>query len=531
MSSYDPAGRPSESAIDDAEGVATMATTPGDPTDRATYTRAIGIEHDPLDGPRRFQDEQGREVAPDLIALMGETPLVRLDRLSRDVPPTILAKLEMLNPGGSVKDRIGIAMVEAAEAAGDLKPGGTIVEPTSGNTGVGLAIVAARKGYRCIFVVPDKVSQDKVQLMRAYGAEVVVCPTAVEPEDPRSYYSVSDQLASQPNHFKPNQYFNQANPFTHELSTGPELWRQTGGKIDAFVCGVGTGGTATGIGRYLKARNPDVQIIGADPEGSLYSGDTVRPYLTEGIGEDFWPETFDPKVVDRWERVGDAEAFAMARRCSREEGILVGGSCGTALVAAMRYAKDQPEDATIVVLLPDSGRGYLSKLYDDAWMTEHGFLTRTGSSTKVGEAMQSKGRGDTPAMPGIVHCHADESVATAIDLLREYGVSQMPVLSTSSKARSDGTHPQPEVGDILGSIREIHLLDEALREPDTMRKPVGEVMQPPLPMASVDESLDHVFNALATGSEAVVVVEAGRPVGVLTRADLLAHLAERAARA
>lgn len=497
-----------------------------DPADRSIYTRTLGIEHDPLEGPRRDVDERGREVAPDLLALMGDTPLVRLDRLSADVPPTLLAKLEMLNPGGSVKDRIGISMVEAAEAAGVLKPGGTIVEPTSGNTGVGLAIVAARKGYRCIFVVPDKVSTDKIQLMRAYGAEVVVCPTAVEPADPRSYYSVSDQLASQPGHFKPNQYFNQANPITHELSTGPELWRQTNGLIDAFVCGVGTGGTATGIGRYLKARKPDVTIVGADPEGSLYSGDTIRPYLTEGIGEDFWPETFDASLVDRWERVSDAESFAMARRCSREEGILVGGSCGTALVAALRHAAEQPEDATIVVLLPDSGRGYLSKLYDDNWMTEHGFLTRTGGSTLVGDALGAKGG----PLPGIVHCHADESVSTAIELLREFGVSQMPVLSSGSKAGADGAHPEVRVGDIIGSIRELHLLDEALKDPETMRKPVGEVMQPPLPLADTSGDLDQVFTALASGSEAVVVAEAGHAVGVLTRSDLLAHLADRAAR-
>lgn len=498
-----------------------------DPTDRATYTRAIGIEHDPLAGPRRFEDELGRDVAPDLVALMGDTPLVRLDRLSADVPPTIIAKLEMLNPGGSVKDRIGITMIEAAEKSGDLKPGGTIVEPTSGNTGVGLAIVAARKGYKCIFVVPDKVSSDKIQLMRAYGAEVVVCPTSVEPDDPRSYYSVSNRLAEQPNHFKPNQYENQANPFTHVLSTGPEIWRQTNGKIDAFVCGVGTGGTATGIGRYLKDKNPDIQVIGADPEGSLYSGDTVRPYLTEGIGEDFWPSTFDPTVVDRWERVSDAEAFEVARRCSREEGILVGGSCGSALVAALRYAKDQPPDATIVVLLPDSGRGYLSKLYDDNWMTEHGFLTRTGGKTRVREALTGKGADKTSGeLPGIVHCHADESVATAIDLLREFGVSQMPVLSVQSKANANGDHPEVGVGDILGSIREIHLLDEALKDPETMRKPVGDVMQPPLPMVDTDGELDQVFSALSSGSEAVVVAEGGRPVGVLTRADLLAHLAE-----
>jgi cystathionine beta-synthase len=259
-------------------------SAPLDVTDRALYQRTIGIEHDPLAAPRRHLDDRGREVAPDLLALMGDTPLVALDRLSRDVPPTLIAKLEMLNPGGSVKDRIGISMIEAAEAAGVLRPGGTIVEPTSGNTGVGLAIAAARKGYRCVFVVPDKVSGDKIALMRAYGAEVVVCPTAVEPADPRSYYSVSDRLAAQPNAFKPNQYFNQANPQTHVFSTGPELWRQTDGQLDAFVCGVGTGGTATGVGRYLKERNPSIQVVGADPEGSLYSGDEIHPYLVEGIG-------------------------------------------------------------------------------------------------------------------------------------------------------------------------------------------------------------------------------------------------------
>jgi cystathionine beta-synthase len=350
----------------------------------------------------------------------------------------------MLNPGGSVKDRIGIAMIEAAEAAGVLKPGGTIVEPTSGNTGVGLAIVAARKGYRCVFVVPDKVSQDKISLMRAYGAEVVVCPTAVEPEDPRSYYSVSDRLAAQPNAFKPNQYFNQANPQTHVFSTGPELWRQTNGQIDAFVVGVGTGGTATGVGRYLKERKPEVTVVGADPEGSLYSGDTVRPYLVEGIGEDFWPETFDPTVVDVWERVSDASrsrwpAAAPARRAS-----------SSAARAAPRWSPPtatpptQPEDATIVVLLPDSGRGYLSKFYDDTWMAEHGFVEHT--SGRGGRRRARRAKGDD--LPPLVHLHPGETCRAAIALLKEYGVSQMPVFRdgvhddaspTTSSARSART--------------------------------------------------------------------------------------------
>jgi cystathionine beta-synthase len=491
-------------------------SAPLDVTDRSLYRRTIGIEHDPLTGPRPHLDERGREVAPDLLALMGDTPLVRLDRLSRDVPPTLLAKLEMLNPGGSVKDRIGISMIEAAEAAGVLKPGGTIVEPTSGNTGVGLAIVAARKGYRCVFVVPDKVSGDKISLMRAYGAEVVVCPTAVEPDDPRSYYSVSDRLAAQPNAFKPNQYFNQANPQTHVFSTGPELWRQTNGLIDAFVCGVGTGGTATGVGRYLKDRKPDVQVIGADPEGSLYSGDEVHPYLVEGIGEDFWPPTFDPSVVDRWYRVSDRDSFLTARRCAREEGILVGGSCGTALWAGLEYAKGQPADATIVVLLPDSGRGYLSKFLDDTWLVEHGFVDHATGSGSVGEVLRGKGE----ELPPLVHLHPGEDVAAAIALLKEYGVSQMPVFR-------DGVHDDATSDDILGSVRENALLDAALRDPEVMTKPVIEVMQPPLPVAATDDDLDHVFANLATGSPAVLVTDDGRAIGVLTRADLLTHLAHR----
>lgn len=490
-----------------------------DVTDPATYTRAIGIEEDPLELPRRHVDDRGREIAPDLLALMGDTPLVALDRLSADVGPTIIAKLEMLNPGGSVKDRIGITMIEAAEAAGVLKPGGTIVEPTSGNTGVGLAIVAARKGYRCVFVVPDKVSQDKISLMRAYGAEVVVCPTAVEPEDPRSYYSVSDRLASQPNAFKPNQYFNQANPTTHVLSTGPELWRQTAGQIDAFVVGVGTGGTATGVGRYLKDRKPDVAVVGADPEGSLYSGDTVRPYLVEGIGEDFWPESFDPDVVDTWERVSDAESFAMARRCAREEGILVGGSGGTALVAALRYAKTQPDDATIVVLLPDSGRGYLSKFYDDTWLAEHGFVEHQSSDGTVADLLRDKGS----ELPPLVHLHPGEQVADAIVLLKEYGVSQMPVLV-------DGVHDDATADDVVGSVSENALLDAALRDGSVMSRPIVEVLQPPLPMVDATEPVNTVLAELSSGAPAIVATKDGHAAGVLTRADVLTFLAGKETR-
>ncbi len=489
-----------------------------DLTDRSVYRRTPGVEHDPLEGPRVHRDEQGREVAPDLLALMGETPLVALERLSRDVPPTIIAKLEMLNPGGSVKDRIALSMIEAAEANGDLRPGGTIVEPTSGNTGVGLAIAAALKGYRCQFVVPDKVSNEKIALMRAYGAEVVVCPTAVDPEDPRSYYSVSDRLAAQPGAFKPDQYYNQNNPQAHVLSTGPELWRQTGGRIDAFVAGVGTGGTATGVSRYLKAQDPDVQVVGADPEGSLYSGDDVHPYLVEGIGEDFWPESFQPDSVDHWYRVSDRESFLTARRCAREEGILVGGSGGTALWAALEYARTQPADATIVVLLPDSGRGYLSKLYDDTWMAEHGFVEHTSGAGTAGDVLAAKAA-TAQELPRLVHCHPRETVADAIALLREFGVSQMPVFH-------EDVHAHPSEDDLIGSIREAALLDVALRDAEAMQRPVVEVMQPPLPIVATDDAVDHLGASLATGSPAVVVCEDGEPTGVLTRADLLTYLAE-----
>ncbi|MGZ5301923.1 MAG: PLP-dependent cysteine synthase family protein, partial [Actinomycetota bacterium] len=317
------------------------------------------------------------EALDTFLDAMGDTPLVRLHTVTRGVRPTVLAKVEMLNPGGSVKDRIGIRMIEAAERSGLLKPGGTIVEPTSGNTGHGLAIAAAIRGYKCIFVMPDKMSQEKISLLRAYGAEVVICPTAVPPESPESYYRVADRLAEEiPGAYQPNQYFNPENPRAHYETTGPEIWRQTNGAIDVFVAGIGTGGTISGVGHYLKEQNPDVTIVGADPEGSVYSGDDPRPYLVEGIGEDFWPATFDPSVVDRYVKVSDRDSFRTARAVTRREGILIGGSAGSAVFAALQVARELDETKTIVVLLPDTGRQYLSKVYSDSWMLQHGMLDR-----------------------------------------------------------------------------------------------------------------------------------------------------------
>jgi cystathionine beta-synthase len=357
------------------------------------------------------------EVLDSFLDAVGHTPLVRLTKVTRGVRPTVLAKLEMLNPGGSVKDRIGLPMIEAAELAGLLKPGGTIVEPTSGNTGHGLAIAAAIKGYKCIFVMPDKMSQEKVALLRAYGAEVVITPTAVAPESPESYYRVADRLTEEiPGALQPNQYFNQVNPDTHEATTGPEIWEQTGGRIDVLVCGVGTGGTITGIGRSLKQREPGLVVVGADPEGSLYSGDEVRPYLTEGIGEDFWPETFDPSIVDRWVRVSDKDAFRTARAVTRQEGILVGGSSGTAVAAALLVASEMDEDTTIVVILPDTGRNYLSKLYSESWLLQYG-LMEARETIRIEDVLMAK----SGPVPALVTVEAHHNVRQAVDLLQEFG--------------------------------------------------------------------------------------------------------------
>ncbi|MCS5673816.1 MAG: cystathionine beta-synthase [Acidimicrobiales bacterium] len=446
------------------------------------------------------------DVAESVLDLIGNTPMVQLPRVGAGLPCPVVAKLETTNPGGSSKDRPAVTMIDEAEKAGLLKPGGTIVEPTSGNTGVGLAIVAAQRGYKCVFVMTDKVSSEKVSLLEAYGAQVVVCPVSVAPDDPRSYYSTAERLVNEvPDAYRPDQYHNQANPQAHYESTGPEIWQQTRGRVTHFVAGAGTGGTITGVGRFLKEQNPTVQIIAADPTNSVFSGGDGRPYLVEGVGEDFWPDTYDPEVVDSTIAISDADSFAMAHRVTKEEGILIGGSGGTAVAAALRVAEGLTADDLVVVLIPDSGRGYLSKVFDKKWMSAMGFTHQGGATV----ADVISGKPDDKMK--LTYVNPQATVREAIEIMQAHNVSHIPV--------AKGEMPLA-VAEVIGSVSEDSLREKSLEAHGILERAVEELMDQPLPIIGVGEALDVAAHKMEK-SPVALVLAAGKPHILLTRVEVL----------
>ncbi len=451
----------------------------------------------------------GTEIADSVTDLIGNTPIVRLRRMMEveQLPCVLAMKMETTNPGGSSKDRPALEMILAAERDGSLKPGGTIVEPTSGNTGVGLAIVAAQRGYKCVFVMTDKTAPEKVSLLRAYGAEVVVCPVAVPPDDPQSYYKVAERLTAELDAFRPNQYANPNNPAAHEKTTGPELWRQTSGRITHFVAGAGTCGSLTGTARYLKAQNPAIKIIAADPEGSVFSGGSGRPYLVEGVGEDFFPTAWEPALYDDVIAISDEESFLTARRVSQVEGILIGGSGGMAVAAAIKVAKRAAPDDIVVVFNPDSGRGYLSRVFDDSWMANYGFLRECDQC--VGAVLDTR----NPTLDSLLYVSPNETVRVAIERMRANGVSQLPVCKNT---------PPFAAAEISGSVDELELMEAIFREPSVMDTAVEKVMGPKLPTVGVGQQLEKAIGMLET-APALLVLSGGRPLSVLTRTDILSY--------
>ncbi|MFV0306811.1 MAG: pyridoxal-phosphate dependent enzyme [Desertimonas sp.] len=450
----------------------------------------------------------GTEIADSVVDLIGDTPLVRMRRTMADEQlPSILAmKMETTNPGGSSKDRPALQMILEAERDGRLRPGGTIVEPTSGNTGVGLAIVAAQRGYRCVFVMTDKVAPEKISLLKAYGADVVVCPVAVAPDDPQSYYSVAEQLTEELAAFRPNQYANPANPRAHELTTGPELWRQTAGRITHFVAGAGTCGSITGTARYLKAQNPDIKIVAADPQGSVFSGGSGRPYLVEGVGEDFFPDAWQPELYDEIIPISDEESFLTARRVSETEGILIGGSGGMAVAAAIKVARRADPDDIVVVFNPDSGRGYLSRIFDDEWMANFGFLRECDQC--VGAVLDTR-RG----APELLYVNPEQPLREAIELMRANGISQLPVCKNT---------PPFAAAEVSGSIDELDVMEVIARDPSVLAKPVEQVMGPRLATIGVGQKVELAVGLLETAN-ALLVLSGGRPLAVITRTDILSY--------